>query len=68
MRPPTKHHVCVRDARDVHGQIGGIARAVSIEEGDSIVLDIENRRLEIELSDDEIKQRLARWKKPAPCF
>ncbi|HZS05766.1 MAG TPA: dihydroxy-acid dehydratase [Blastocatellia bacterium] len=46
--------------------VGGPIAAV--REGDFIVLDIENRRLEVELSDDEIKARLSQWKKPAPRY
>jgi len=39
-----------------------------IQEGDSIVFDIEARKLELELSDAEIKSRLAKWKAPAPRY
>jgi dihydroxy-acid dehydratase len=39
-----------------------------IQEGDSIVFDIEARKLELELSDAEIKSRLAEWKAPAPRY
>jgi dihydroxy-acid dehydratase len=37
-----------------------------IEDGDIITLDIENKQLNVELSDAEIKDRLSKWKKPAP--
>jgi dihydroxy-acid dehydratase len=37
-----------------------------VRDGDKIVLDIPNRRLEIKLSDDEIKKRLATWKPREP--
>ena len=39
-----------------------------LREGDIIVFDIENRKLEVELSDDEIKRRLTKWKPPAPNY
>jgi dihydroxy-acid dehydratase len=35
-----------------------------IEEGDMIVLDIDNRRLDVELDDETIAKRLAQWKAP----
>jgi dihydroxy-acid dehydratase len=35
-----------------------------IQEGDMIVFDIEKRRLDVELSEKEIKRRLAEWKPP----
>lgn len=37
-----------------------------IEDGDIIVIDVKKRTLDIELSDEEIKARLAKWKKPQP--
>jgi len=40
----------------------------ALEEGDIIVFDIEKRRLDVELDDATIKQRLAAWKKPAPRY
>ena len=43
--------------------IGGPIAAV--REGDIIVFDIEKRRLDVELTDEEIKRRLAEWKPPA---
>jgi dihydroxy-acid dehydratase len=46
--------------------VGGPIAAV--HEGDTIVMDIENRRLDVELSDDEIASRLATWKAPAPRY
>ena len=36
-----------------------------VEEGDIIKIDIPNRRLDIDLSDDEIKDRLSKWKMPS---
>jgi dihydroxy-acid dehydratase len=40
----------------------------ALRSGDTIVLDITARRLDVELSDDEIKARLAAWKAPAPRY
>jgi dihydroxy-acid dehydratase len=31
-------------------------------------MDIENRRLDVELSDEEIQRRLAEWTPPAPRY
>ena len=39
-----------------------------IAEGDAVVFDLAARKLQIELSDAEIKARLARWKPPAPRY
>jgi dihydroxy-acid dehydratase len=40
----------------------------AIADGDVIVFDIPARKLNVELSDAEIQQRLAAWKPPAPRF
>jgi dihydroxy-acid dehydratase len=40
----------------------------ALQEGDSIVIDIEARRLDAELSDAEIAARLASWTEPAPRY
>ena len=40
----------------------------AVNDGDTIVFDVPNRTLQIELSDEEIKRRLAGWKAPAPRF
>jgi dihydroxy-acid dehydratase len=40
----------------------------ALREGDTVVIDIENRKLDVELSDEEIKARLAEWKAPAPHY
>jgi dihydroxy-acid dehydratase len=37
-----------------------------VKNGDIIRIDIPGRKLNIELTDQEIKQRLQAWKKPAP--
>jgi dihydroxy-acid dehydratase len=39
-----------------------------IAEGDVIIFDLDARKLQIELSDAEIKTRLAKWKAPAPRY
>jgi len=45
---------------------GGPIAAVA--DGDMILFDIPNRKLDVELSGDQIKQRLTNWKAPAPRF
>jgi dihydroxy-acid dehydratase len=40
----------------------------AIREGDMIVFDIDKRRLDMEVSDEEIKQRMAGWKEPEPRY
>jgi len=40
----------------------------ALQEGDTIVFDIEARRLDVELSDAEIQERLSRWQEPAPHY
>jgi dihydroxy-acid dehydratase len=40
----------------------------AIKEGDTISIDVDKRRLDLELSDEEIKARLASWKAPAPRY
>jgi dihydroxy-acid dehydratase len=39
-----------------------------VEEGDQIVFDLATKSLTVELSDAEIKARLAKWKAPAPRY
>jgi dihydroxy-acid dehydratase len=39
-----------------------------VQEGDLISLDVENRRLDVLLSDEELAARRAKWIKPAPKF
>ena len=46
--------------------VGGPLAAV--QEGDTITIDIERRRLTVELSAEEIGQRLAQWTAPAPNY
>ena len=40
----------------------------AIADGDTIVIDVANRRLDVELSDSEIKARLAAWTPPPPRY
>jgi dihydroxy-acid dehydratase len=40
----------------------------AVREGDTIVFDIPNRRIDIELPDQEIAARLKAWKAPAPHY
>jgi dihydroxy-acid dehydratase len=46
--------------------VGGPLAAV--HEGDMVVIDIEGHGLRVELSDDEIKARLAAWSPPPPRY
>jgi dihydroxy-acid dehydratase len=46
--------------------VGGPIAALA--EGDSIVFDIDKRRLDVELSDAELRRRLERWHPPAPRY
>jgi dihydroxy-acid dehydratase len=40
----------------------------AVREGDTIVFDIKARRLDVRLSDDELKSRLSRWTPPEPRY
>jgi dihydroxy-acid dehydratase len=40
----------------------------AIREGDTIVFDLERRTLEAEISDEEIRRRMAAWQEPAPRY
>jgi len=40
----------------------------AIADGDTVVFDIPNRKLDVDLTDAEIQKRLASWKPPAPRF
>jgi dihydroxy-acid dehydratase len=40
----------------------------ALQNGDIIVLDVPTRRLDVQLSTDEIKLRLSRWTAPAPRY
>jgi dihydroxy-acid dehydratase len=39
-----------------------------LEEGDIVVIDVVNRRIDVELTDDQIRERRAAWKVPAPRY
>jgi len=45
---------------------GGAIAAV--HDGDMIVFDIPQRRLRVELSDEQIRSRMEKWKAPAPRY
>jgi len=40
----------------------------ALADGDTVVFDIARRKLDVELTDAEIQNRLATWKPPAPRF
>lgn len=40
----------------------------AVREGDMIVLDIDRRRLDVELSEEEIGRRLSQWTEPQPRY
>jgi dihydroxy-acid dehydratase len=40
----------------------------AVREGDEIVVDIENRRLDLDVPEDEVARRLADWSPPAPRY
>ena len=40
----------------------------ALQEGDTVVLDVDARELRVELTDDEIAARLADWSPPAPRY
>lgn len=40
----------------------------AVREGDMVVLDAEHRRLDVELSAEELQQRLSDWRPPAPRY
>ena len=40
----------------------------AVQEGDMIVFDIQNRRLDVEISAETIERRLASWKEPKPRY
>ena len=39
-----------------------------VEEGDTVVIDVETRRLDLEVAPDEVARRLAAWTPPAPRY
>jgi dihydroxy-acid dehydratase len=40
----------------------------AVQEGDSILLDIENRKIELEIPSAELEARLKAWKAPSPKY
>jgi dihydroxy-acid dehydratase len=40
----------------------------ALEDGDTIVIDVDARELRVELSDDELAARLRAWVPPAPRY
>jgi dihydroxy-acid dehydratase len=40
----------------------------AVRDGDTVVFDIPRRELRVELSDAEIRSRMAKWKPPAPRY
>ncbi len=40
----------------------------ALADGDTVVIDVNARRLEVELSDADMKKRLAKWKEPEPRY
>jgi dihydroxy-acid dehydratase len=40
----------------------------AVREGDVVVFDLPKRRLDVEVSDSDLKARLAQWKPPAPRY
>jgi len=46
--------------------VGGPIAAV--REGDMIVLDVDERRLDVEVPDETLRERLASWRPPAPRY
>jgi dihydroxy-acid dehydratase len=40
----------------------------ALQEGDIVVVDVESRELRVELSDDEIAERMKSWRKPEPRY
>jgi dihydroxy-acid dehydratase len=39
-----------------------------VRDGDTISMDLTKRRIDVELSDEEIKKRLAQWRPPKPLY
>ena len=40
----------------------------ALRNGDTVVIDVDKRQLNVELSDAEIKERLKSWRAPAPRY
>jgi dihydroxy-acid dehydratase len=39
-----------------------------VEDGDLITIDIPNRKLHLHVGDEQIRARLAKWRRPEPKF
>ena len=39
-----------------------------LQDGDIVTIDIENRRIDVELSDEDIQERLSKWTPPEPPY
>jgi dihydroxy-acid dehydratase len=39
-----------------------------VRDGDTIVIDVDNRRLDVELDDGELERRAAEWVQPEPRY
>lgn len=40
----------------------------ALRDGDTVIIDVQARRLDVDLSDAELQARLARWTRPAPRY
>jgi len=40
----------------------------AVRDGDTIVIDVTNRRLDLEVADNVVQERLAQWKTPRPRY
>ena len=40
----------------------------ALQDGDIVVIDVENRRIDVELSEDELRARLDEWTAPTPRY
>jgi dihydroxy-acid dehydratase len=40
----------------------------ALRDGDEVLIDVENRRLEVSLSDEQMRERLAQWVAPPPRY
>jgi dihydroxy-acid dehydratase len=40
----------------------------AVRDGDTIVIDVANRKIDVEVADNVLKQRMAEWKGPAPRY
>jgi len=47
-------------------QVGGPIAA--LREGDIIIIDLDKRRLDVDLTSDEITKRMAKWERPVPRY